>query len=254
MNQGYVKIHRKLLNNPVVMKDIDHLAVWIYLLLNATHKEVSAMFRGEKIILKPGQLITGSKSIADKLGINYVKVHRIISEFKSENQIEKQTSNKNSLITIVNWEMYQDNEKQNETQMKYNCNTTENKQECKECNNIYSTTSIMNERESLFEFVERVFGRTLNPIENEHIASWKDDEVTRYAIGQAVLSNALSIKYIEKILYEYKKNNILTLSQAQERDRKFREQNDYSKQKNFIDEEVLNYNWLEGTNETDDNI
>jgi len=254
VNQGYVKIHRKLLNNPVVMKDSDHLAVWIYLLLNATHKEMPAVFRGKKIILKPGQLITGCKSIADVLKINYVKIHRILNEFESENQIEKQSSNKNSLITIKNWKSYQDNEKQNEIQMKNNCNTTENKQECKECNNIYSTTSIYEKECNLFQFVEKVFGRTLNSIEQEYIANWKNDEVTRYAIRQAALANACSVKYIEKILYEYKKNNITTLTQAEERDKKFRQRYDYPDQMEIIDEEILNYNWLEGTNETNDNI
>ena len=91
----------------------------------------------------------------------------------------------------------------------------------------------------------------MNFIESEHIKNWKDNEVTRYAVRQAALSNACSVKYIEKILYEYKKNNILTLSQAEERDRKFRDKSNYPEQKNLIDEEILNYNWL---NETDDNV
>ena len=39
MNNGYIKLHRKLLDNPVVMKSNDHLAVWMYLLLNATHQD-----------------------------------------------------------------------------------------------------------------------------------------------------------------------------------------------------------------------
>ena len=125
MQNGYVKIFRKLLDNPIIMKDADHLAVWIYLLLNATHKNIDAVFKGERITLQPGQLITGSKSIGVKLNINYVKVHRIINEFKSEKQIEKQTSNKNSLISILNWYDYQDCEKQNEIQMKSKCKTNE---------------------------------------------------------------------------------------------------------------------------------
>lgn len=50
---GWIKLHRKLLDNPVVTKDSDHLAVWIYLLLNATHREVDVLFGGKRITLKP---------------------------------------------------------------------------------------------------------------------------------------------------------------------------------------------------------
>lgn len=101
-----------MLENPVVCKDGDYLAVWIYLLLNATHKELLALFKGEKILLKPGQLITGRKSIAEKLSISESKVTRIINTFISEQQIEQQTSNRNRLISILNWNDYQGSEQQ----------------------------------------------------------------------------------------------------------------------------------------------
>ena len=115
--EGWIKVHRKILDNPVISKDADYLAVWIYLLLNATHKEIPAMFKGKKILLIPGQLITGRKSISDDLSISESKIYRILNDFKSEQQIEQQTSNKNSLITILKWNEYQNNEQQNEQQM-----------------------------------------------------------------------------------------------------------------------------------------
>lgn len=110
---GYIKLHRKILENPIVCKDSDYLAVWIYMLLNATHKEIPAIFKGKKIMLKPGQLITGRISIANKLKISESKVRRIINELKSDQQIDQQTSNRNSLISILNWELYQKNDQQN---------------------------------------------------------------------------------------------------------------------------------------------
>ena len=123
--EGWIKIHRKILNNPIICKDSDYLSVWIYLLLNATHKEIPAVFKKEKITLKKGQLITGRKSISEQLKISESKIYRIINEFKSEHQIEQQTSNKNSLITIVNWDKYQQIEQQGETQMNNKRTTNE---------------------------------------------------------------------------------------------------------------------------------
>lgn len=123
--EGWIKLHRKLLDNPVTMKDADHLAVWIYLLLNASHNEHPALFRGEKIILKPGQLITGRKSIALALHIDESKVERILKSLKSEQQIEQQTSSKNRLISITNWEFYQQSEQQVEQQVNNKRTTSE---------------------------------------------------------------------------------------------------------------------------------
>ncbi len=132
--EGWIKIHRKMLDNPIICKDSDYLAVWIYLLLNATHKEIPALFKKEKIVLQPGQLLTGRKAISKQLKISESKIYRIINDFKSEQQLEQQTSNKNSLITILNWNKYQESEQQNEQQMNNKRTTSEHKQEC---NNIY---------------------------------------------------------------------------------------------------------------------
>lgn len=114
---GWIKLHRRTLDNPVVCKDADHLAVWVYLLLKASHNVCPVFFRGEKTELRPGQLITGRLKIADDLSINESKVKRILQAFKSDQQIDQQTSNKNSLITILNWDVYQKSDQQNDQQM-----------------------------------------------------------------------------------------------------------------------------------------
>ena len=48
--EGWICLYRKILENPIICKDSDYLSVWIYLLLNATHKEIPALFKGEKIM------------------------------------------------------------------------------------------------------------------------------------------------------------------------------------------------------------
>ena len=117
MRNGYVKIYRKMLDNPVVCKDSDYLAVWIYLLLSAAHEGYQVIFKGEKITLKPGQLITGRKSISQKLKIDESKIQRILSLYENEQQIDQRTTNQNRLISILRWDEYQNNEQQNEIQM-----------------------------------------------------------------------------------------------------------------------------------------
>lgn len=112
MNSGYIKLHRKILENPVVMKTPDHLAVWLYLLLNATHKGYDTMLEGQRITLKPGQLITGRKAISKALKINESKIQRLLKMFQSEQQIEQLTNPRCRLISILNWNEYQYDEQQ----------------------------------------------------------------------------------------------------------------------------------------------
>jgi Zn-finger nucleic acid-binding protein len=114
---GWIKLHRKTLDNPVVCKDSDYFIVWCYLLLNATHKEINVLFKGIKITLRPGQLLTGRKSISSKLNISESKIQRILKSFEIEHQIEQQTSNQNRLISILSWNDYQVIEHQTEQQV-----------------------------------------------------------------------------------------------------------------------------------------
>lgn len=253
MNNGYVKIHRKLLSNPIVMKDCEHLAIWVYLLLHATHKEMNVIFNGKKIMLKSGQLITGARAIANDLEINKDKVQRVLNEFKTDTQIDTLASPKGRLITILNWEKYQNCDTHTDTQLIHNCDTTDtqlihnnNDKNVNNVRNIYSTSTnkeINNseqiEKENLFEYVERMFRRTLNPAEYEVINSWKDDVLTRYAIKEAVLNNACSVKYIERILERYRQNNFQSVGDVLE-DKKLKEEKELTEK----EKEILNFDWL----------
>lgn len=117
MADGWIKLHRKVLENPIACKDSDHLAVWAYILLSATHKEFSTLFCGRQTVLKPGQLITGRKSIANTMKIAESKVQRILKRFESEHQIEQQTSSTSRLITVISWDEYQTGEQPTEQQV-----------------------------------------------------------------------------------------------------------------------------------------
>lgn len=122
---GYIKLYRKLLDNPVVCKDTEHLAVWIYLLLNATHKKYKVMFEGKVIELYPGQLITSRKTLVKQFYLSESKVQRILKTLEIEQQIEQQTTRHNRLITVLNWSDYQESEQQIEQQLNNNRTTTE---------------------------------------------------------------------------------------------------------------------------------
>lgn len=122
---GWISLHRKILDNPIVCKDSDHLAVWIYLLLNVTHQERDTVFKGKRITILPGQQLFGRQAISQCLKISESKVQRILKTFEIEQQIEQQTGNKNRLISILNWSLYQNPEQHIEQQLNNKRTTTE---------------------------------------------------------------------------------------------------------------------------------
>lgn len=123
--EGYLKLYRKMMDNPIVTKDAEHLAIWIFLLTEARYMPEDSLFGGKKITLQPGQLTTGRKQIADKIRVTESKVQRVLKLFESEQLIEQQTSSRNRLISIVNWNVYQSDEQPNKQQVNNNRTTSE---------------------------------------------------------------------------------------------------------------------------------
>jgi len=105
-NDGWIKIHRKILKHPICKKPA-YLALWVYLLLKANHEETMFIWNGQKQIIKRGQLLTGRKTLSNETGIFETTIERILAFLEKEQQIGQQKTNKFRLITIKNYEQYQ---------------------------------------------------------------------------------------------------------------------------------------------------
>lgn len=75
-------------------------------------------------------------------------------------------------------------------------------------------------REEVFEKIEKEFGRQLSSFEMEMINDWinsdhYDLELIILALKEAVLSNAYSLKYMDRILINWEKKGIKTASDVQ---------------------------------------
>ena len=142
-NKNYIQLNRVILDNPTVCKDSEYFAIWVYLLLKATHTSLKREFNKKTIELKAGQLITGRKKIAEQFGISESKVQRVLKKLEIEQQIEQQTSSKNRLITVKNWSKYQGRTTNRTTsEQPVNTNNKDNKVIIKEYNNIPELSNI----------------------------------------------------------------------------------------------------------------
>ena len=98
--EGWVKIQRNLLDNKSFWKNKDKLAIWLFLMLKATHKSTEGRFEGKTVILKEGELLISYQEIADFLGIDKSKVKRAIQSMRENKQIDTRTDRQKSLITL----------------------------------------------------------------------------------------------------------------------------------------------------------
>ena len=93
---------------------MEQKVILITLLLMANHEEKEWEWQGEKFKCKPGQFITSLKSIAEKAGpgISLQNVRTALSKFEKYEFLTNQSTNRNRLITITNWRLYQSQDKQ----------------------------------------------------------------------------------------------------------------------------------------------
>ncbi|ULT55451.1 DnaD domain-containing protein [Neobacillus drentensis] len=108
------------------------------------------------------------------------------------------------------------------------------------------------EETDVYTCFEKEFGRPLSPFECESLGMWMDDDhhdpiIIKAALREAVMSGKLNFRYIDRILFEWKKNGIKTIEQAKNHGRKFRQKQTEKIQTNKEAHQpsVPFYNWLE---------
>ena len=106
LSDGYIKLYRKLLDNPL-FKDAEALQLFIYGLLKASHKPQRFIMNGQEMRIDRGQFITGRSTIARDTGISPKKIRARIALLKNLGIWARQRASHFSIITVCNYCHYQ---------------------------------------------------------------------------------------------------------------------------------------------------
>jgi len=77
--------------------------------------------------------------------------------------------------------------------------------------------TVSNDVRSLFDYVEKIFGRPLNQPETKTLISFREmfeDEIIKLAFDEMAIRGKLNMKYTQSILENWKGNNIRSLAEA----------------------------------------
>ena len=101
-NNGWIKIHRKLLEWEWA-DDPNMVALWIHLLLNANLTDKK--YRGKTI--PRGSFKTSLNELSAETGLSKQKLRTCLERLKSTQEITQQTTHEYSIITICKFDTYQ---------------------------------------------------------------------------------------------------------------------------------------------------
>lgn len=112
---GWIKLHRCSFEKGW-LRNHKMWAFWSYCLIKANHKDKTIIFNNTEVFLKKGQFIFGSKQASKDLNISRQSLRTIINHLKTMQNITVKPTNKYSIITIINWDIYQNKENENNQQ------------------------------------------------------------------------------------------------------------------------------------------
>ena len=103
---GYIQLHRKLLDSAVFQNE-KLLKLFIHCLLKASYKERETLIGDSIVQLEQGQFVTGRKALARDLNLSEQQVRTLISKLEKLKILHTKSTNKYSVVTVMNWEVYQ---------------------------------------------------------------------------------------------------------------------------------------------------
>ncbi|MCX5827677.1 MAG: hypothetical protein NTV58_06715 [Deltaproteobacteria bacterium] len=115
MNRGYVKLWRKSLDAGWI-RNHKLWAFWTWCLMKASYRDFGAVVGLQIVRLTPGQFIFGLKKASMETGLTIREIRTILYTLSKAGNLTIKTTNKYSVISIINWPTYQGDETENDTQ------------------------------------------------------------------------------------------------------------------------------------------
>lgn len=113
---GWIKLHRMIFKNKLYFKEpFTSLQAWVDLLLLASYEPTHFFIRGARIDLKRGQIGYSELSLAERWQWSRNRVRNFLDYLETEQQISYIKNNLTTIISIINYDLYQNNDEFDDT-------------------------------------------------------------------------------------------------------------------------------------------
>lgn len=220
--QGYIKLYRKIRENPI-FNDMELFRLWMICLTEATHKERDQIVGRQTVRLAAGDFVTGRFDLQEMYNRGLKgdqqkspkTVWRWLEALENGEFLTINSTNKFSVISILNWQLYQSDDQEIDQQMT-NKRPTNDQQ-------MTTNKNVKNKSLSKKEIIKDIYAEKVSLTKEEYeklIPKYGSEEVTKAAIEK--LSNykcSKKTKYtsdyhvlIGWVYEDFKKRNLIVLN------------------------------------------
>jgi len=166
MTNGWIKLHRALKDKAIwKCSTPEQKSILITLLMMANHEPKEWEWKGKKFMCNPGQMITSLESIKEEAGkgISIQGIRTSLQRFQNLEFLTNESTKTGRLVTIINWESYQSNKKnQQSNQQRPNKELTTNKND-KNVRNKYIVEKNLHLTTKIIEYLNNKIGSQYRP-------------------------------------------------------------------------------------------
>ena len=187
--QGFITLHRKMLEWEW-FTDINTSHVFLYCLLKANFE--TKKWRG--INIKRGSFITSLEHISKDTGLTVRQVRTALDKLKSTGELTSQSTSQYSIISIKNYNLYQDYDKQIDKRMTSERQTNDKRATTTNNDNNNNNDNNDNNEEEVVEVEEEKSKNSCNfygEFGNVYISPKNYDKLTAYILNNTILAELI---------------------------------------------------------------
>ncbi len=106
MAKGWITLNRKIQDH-WIWKNHEYSYAWIDLLLSVNHDEKKILIDGKFLTINRGQKLTSIYKLSQRWGWNRKKTYNFLNVLERDNMIERKSTTKYTIVTIVNYDKFQ---------------------------------------------------------------------------------------------------------------------------------------------------
>ncbi|PKE57514.1 DnaD domain-containing protein [Macrococcoides caseolyticum] len=247
---GWISLHRSIEKHWLYEEErkFSRFEAWVDLLLMVNHSDNKTMIDGKLVTVKRGQRITSLRKLGDRWNWSLTKVDAFLKLLEEDKMIVLKKDTKKTLVTIVNYDIYQNNDlekrhrKDSEKTVKEHRKDSEKTQK-KTNNNVNKENNdnkvISSSNNDNFKTVVNAYQDNIEqnpaPVTFQKIQQDFTDygkDIMMYAIEKSALRNNHNYSFINFLLNDWKKKQLTTVDEIKQSEHnfEFKKQSNYSKQ------------------------